>query len=106
MGYGSVYELPDRVIFSGDTRLFIFCLAISILVTAGITIFIGGRELINTPAELIRQRAPKVGKKILLEKIGFVWKKLGFLHKVSFRNLFRYKVVVMTKIPLISDCIN
>ena len=104
MGYGSVYELPDRVIFSGDTRLFIFCLAISILVTAGITIFIGGRELINTPAELIRQRAPKVGKKILLEKIGFVWKKLGFLHKVSFRNLFRYKVRSAMMIIGIAGC--
>jgi len=104
LGYGSVYELPDRVIFSGDTLLFMFCLAISILVTAGITIFIGGRELINTPAELIMQRAPKAGKKILLEKIGFVWKNLGFLHKVSFRNLFRYKVRSAMMIIGIAGC--
>jgi putative ABC transport system permease protein len=103
-GYGSVYEFPDKVVFSVDIGLFLFCLVISILVTAGVTVFFGRRELKNTPAELIRPRAPKAGKKILLEKISYIWKRLGFLHKVSFRNLFRYKVRSAMMIIGIAGC--
>ena len=103
-GYGSVYELPDKIVFSADIGLFLFCLVISILVTAGVTVFFGRRELKNTPAELIRPRAPKAGKKILLEKISYIWKRLGFLHKVSFRNLFRYKVRSAMMIIGIAGC--
>ncbi|MDR0913577.1 MAG: FtsX-like permease family protein [Oscillospiraceae bacterium] len=48
-------------------------------------------ELRGQPASLMRPKAPKLGKKIFLEKIGFIWKRLKFSHKVMFRNVFRYK---------------
>ncbi|MCI8537084.1 MAG: FtsX-like permease family protein [Oscillospiraceae bacterium] len=43
------------------------------------------------PASLMRPKAPKAGKRVLLERVGFVWKRLSFSHKVTVRNLFRYK---------------
>ena len=43
------------------------------------------------PAELMRPRAPKAGKRILLERIGIIWSHLNFSKKATFRNLFRYK---------------
>ncbi len=48
-------------------------------------------ELATQPAQLMRPRAPKAGKRILLERIRPIWSRLGFLDKVTARNLFRYK---------------
>lgn len=42
------------------------------------------------PANLLKPKAPKPGKKILLERIPFIWNKLSFKYKSTFRNLFRY----------------
>lgn len=49
------------------------------------------RELAEQPAQLMRPRAPKAGKRILLERVRPVWNRLSFLNKVTARNLFRYK---------------
>ena len=49
------------------------------------------------PADLLRPKAPKPGKKILLERIPFIWKHLSFSFKSTFRNLFRQKLhLIMT----------
>ena len=48
-------------------------------------------ELAEQPAQLMRPRAPKAGKRILLERVRPVWRRLSFLNKVTARNLFRYK---------------
>lgn len=48
-------------------------------------------ELAEQPAQLMRPRAPKAGKRILLERVRPVWNRLSFLNKVTARNLFRYK---------------
>lgn len=49
------------------------------------------KELLMMPAELMRPQSPKPGKRVLLERVGFVWKKLDFTGKATIRNLFRYK---------------
>lgn len=49
------------------------------------------KELKEKPAQLMRPVAPKEGKRILLERIPFVWKRLSFIWKATMRNLFRYK---------------
>lgn len=49
------------------------------------------RELVASPAELMRPVAPTAGKKILLEHVGFIWNHMKFTAKVAMRNLFRYK---------------
>lgn len=48
-------------------------------------------SLKEVPATLMRPKAPKAGRRVLLEKIPFIWKKLSFTSKVTVRNLFRYK---------------
>lgn len=48
-------------------------------------------ELMQPAAELIRPKAPKAGKRILLERVPFIWNHVKFLHKVSIRNILRYK---------------
>ena len=49
------------------------------------------RELVASPAELMRPSAPAAGRKILLEHVGFIWHHMKFTSKVAVRNLFRYK---------------
>ena len=54
--------------------------------------FIACRQVLKeTPASLMRPKAPRAGARILLERITPIWKRLGFLNKVTARNLFRYK---------------
>ena len=43
------------------------------------------------PSALMRPKAPKNGKRILLERVDFIWKRLSFISKVTLRNIFRYK---------------
>ena len=57
----------------------------------GATLFSCAKTLAETPASLMRPPAPKEGKRILIERIGFIWKHLSFSWKSSMRNLFRYK---------------
>ena len=69
----------------------------SIICTVGATFFACGKELQETPASLMRPPAPKEGKRVLLERIPFIWKHLSFSWKSTIRNLFRYKKrLVMT----------
>ena len=61
-------------------------------------------ELIEMPSQLMRPKAAKAGKKILLEKITFIWKRLSFLQKVTARNIFRYKKRFFMTIIGIAGC--
>ncbi|HIU30881.1 MAG TPA: FtsX-like permease family protein [Candidatus Caccousia avistercoris] len=65
--------------------------AASVLCTLGATWLVCRSELKETPAALLLPKVPKAGKRILLERLGFVWKRLKFTQKVTCRNLFRYK---------------
>ena len=49
------------------------------------------RELHDEAAQLLLPKPPVKGAKILLERIGFIWRRLSFTHKVTARNIFRYK---------------
>lgn len=57
----------------------------------GAAVFACRAELAQTPAMLMRPKAPRSGSRILLERIPFIWKRLAFLDKVTARNLLRYK---------------
>ena len=82
------------------------------LVAAGIglgVIFIvifaaAAATLREVPATLMLPRAPKAGKRILLERVGIVWKHLSFSWKVTFRNLFRYKQRLVMTIVGVAGC--
>lgn len=88
--YEAIYTMiPIEIDFNikyGTLGLFFILVCI-----VGATIYATMKELISTPASLMRPKAPKIGKRVLLEKIPFIWKHLSFSRKVTLRNLFRYK---------------
>ena len=57
----------------------------------GATMYAANKELSSEPAELMRPKAPKAGKRVFLENIPFIWKHFSFIQKVTIRNMFRYK---------------
>ena len=77
---------------------------ICILCISGTAIIICIFNLKDVPANLMRPKVPKSGKKILLEKITFIWKRLKFSDKITFRNIFRYKSRALTTIFGIAGC--
>ena len=89
----SVYDVMygfAPIVYVFDLPLAIISLAVSLLCSVGTAWVSCRKELNDVAAQLIRPKSPKSGKRIFLEKITFVWKRLKFLHKVSARNIFRY----------------
>lgn len=72
-------------------ELAVIAISVSLICSIGTTWLSCRYELGETAASLMRAKAPKAGKRVLLERIPFIWKRLKFLHKVSIRNIFRYK---------------
>lgn len=75
-----------------------------LIATLGSAIVVLIVNLREKPTELMRQRAPKAGKRILLERIKPLWRRLSFNQKVSYRNLFRYKGRMIMTIVGIAGC--
>lgn len=90
LAYGMMYDFSD-IIFVIDWKLGLLSILVALLCAVGSTLFSCYRELAEVPSQLIRPKTPAMGKRILLERVGFIWKRLSFLHKVSLRNIFRYK---------------
>ena len=77
----------------------------SMVAAIALTVFLCVRKaLAETPAELMRPKAPKSGKRVLLERIGFIWNRMSFFAKVSGRNLFRYKRRMFMTVIGIAGC--
>lgn len=79
-------------------------LLICTLCICGTAIFVCIHNLKEKPANLMRPKNPKSGKKIFIEKINFIWKKINFSEKITIRNIFRYKARVFTTIFGIAGC--
>ena len=104
MLYMMMYQITHKAILSfnwkyGTIGLLLICICI-----IGATIYSAIRELKETPAALMRPKAPKSGNRVLLEKIPFIWKHLNFSHKVTVRNIFRYKKRFLMTIIGIFGC--
>lgn len=93
---------PISFVFS--LPLAIISLSVSLLCSVGAVYLSCRRELMRTPAQLLRPKSPKSGKRVLPERIGFLWKRLSFLAKITARNLFRYKKRVFMMILGIGGC--
>ncbi len=85
-----MYLLPTYLL-SFDTPYGIGSLLFFFAGIVGAAVFACRAELKQTPATLMRPKAPRSGSRILLERIPFIWKRLAFLDKVTARNLLRYK---------------
>ena len=77
---------------------------IAIFCTVAATLFACYRELKESPAALMRPKSPKAGKRVLLERIKFIWNRLSFTRKVTVRNVFRYKKRFLMTIVGIAGC--
>lgn len=89
--YNIMYGFGIPIEFVLDGKLAAISVATYLLCALGATYLVCRGFLREVPAELIRPKAPKEGKRVLLERITFLWKRLGFLTKVSLRNVLRYK---------------
>ena len=101
--WGILYLLP-KLEMSISPVVVLYSLGAAVLATAGAAFAACYATLLAKPAELLRPRAPKPGKRIFLEYIGPVWKRLSFIQKVSARNLFRYKKRFWMTIIGIAGC--
>ena len=101
--YKTMFTIP-KFICDIDTSANIIGLLICIICICGTAIFVCIKNLKDVPANLMRPKAPKTGKKILLEHITFIWKRLKFSSKITIRNIFRYKSRVLTTIIGITGC--
>lgn len=109
-----IWILPSAIFpaFAGLFFLPAFSMAINVLpgilaalamliAVVGVTYMVVHKELKEVPAETLRTKAPRAGKKILLERIPFIWKPMSFRLKSTFRNIFRYtNHLVMTIISV------
>lgn len=101
--YESLYSLPKLNIYYYKSYI-IQSMLISILCTVGATLFVIRIELKSKPSSLMKVKAPKLGKKIFLERITPLWKILSFNYKITFRNIFRYKQRMIMTILGIAGC--
>lgn len=101
--YGMMYDMPSLAL---EFNLWFASLGIGIMTfcIVGATIFTANKELVSTPAEMMRPKAPKAGKRVLLEKIPFIWNKFSFTQKVTLRNMFRYKKRFLMTVVGIMGC--
>lgn len=101
--YRIMYIMPS-VITEFNTFYAIISTAGAVFATTMAALVACYSELRETPALLLRPKSPKMGKRILLERIGFIWSRLKFTQKVTARNLFRYKKRFFMTIIGISGC--
>lgn len=101
--YGMMYMLPETPTpFRFDSALII---SAAIILAIVVTSYFACRNILkNKPATLLVPAAPPAGKRILLERLGFIWKRFSFTQKVTARNLFRYKKRFVMTVIGISGC--
>ena len=101
--FATMYQLPvyrlsfDVVYGIGGILLFMAGIV-------GATIAACYAELRQKPAELMRPKAPRLGSRVILERITFLWNRFSFLNKVTARNLFRYKKRLFMTVAGIMGC--
>ena len=103
MAYSLMYGFADiKLVF--DWGMGALALGAALVCSVGATWFSVRREMKLVPAELMRPAAPKAGKRVLLERVRPVWRRLSFMHKLTMRNIFRYKKRLVMMIIGIGGC--
>lgn len=101
--YGMMYSLPLQVRpfwWGNATIITLVCLA-----AMALTVYLCCRSVLSPmPAQLMRPKAPKKGKKVLLERVPWLWRRLSFSYKITVRNIFRYKRRMFMTIVGIMGC--
>lgn len=101
--YSMMYIITDiHYLFTPENM--IVSIGSMVLAIAATVFFSCNKALQETPASLMRPKAPKAGKRVLIERIPFLWNNMNFFAKVSGRNLFRYKRRMFMTIVGIAGC--
>lgn len=101
--YGMLFNVPNFYVGLNLSKI-VISLLISVLCICGTTIFTVLKVVKEKPSDLMRPKAPKAGKRIILERWNFFWKTISFSNKVTLRNLFRYKKRGIVTIIGIAGC--
>lgn len=101
--YATAYVLPELILKLNMTSVITATIAV-VSITILSALIACYKELIETPALLMRPKAPKEGKRILLERIPFIWNRMSFIKKVTSRNIFRYKKRFLMTVIGIAGC--
>lgn len=101
--YGILYSMSDLILKLNVTSSVISAL-VAVLCVSAVTFFTCNALLRKKPATLLRPKAPKPGKRILLERIGFLWNRMSFFAKVTARNIFRYKARFFMTVIGVAGC--
>ena len=88
--YQIMYQVPD-IELRAYPGISVFSVLAAVACTTLATLWACLATLRETPASLMRPRTPKAGKRVFLEYIRPLWKRMSFTHKVTARNLFRYQ---------------
>jgi len=101
--YGIMYTLPPLVL-DFPWPLAMASVSIAVLCSALPAFFVCLKTVREVPSQLMRPESPEVGKRVFLERINFIWKRLSFTRKVSMRNLFRYKKRLVMTLVGVAGC--
>ena len=88
--FNIMYAIPELE-FKPQIGLYVWAVLAAVLCTTGAALWACLSTLMDTPANLMRPRAPKAGRRVFLERIRPLWRRLTFTWKVTMRNLFRYQ---------------
>ena len=101
--YGILYDYA-KLDFFFSPLMAALCLLVTVPGALLVTFLVCRSEGRERPAELIRPKTPKKGKKILLEHVPFLWRRLPFLSRLSLRNAFRFPTRVAMLLLGIGGC--
>lgn len=101
--WNTMYTIPD-IVYLANLPLVVLTSLIAILTTMVASFSSCYVILKDKPATLLRPKAPVIGKTIMMERIGFIWKRMSFTAKVTARNIFRYKKRFFMTVIGISGC--
>ncbi len=101
--YGMLYHF-GTLQYRMDWGLAAISILVSLLCSVGAACAAAWSEMQQMPAQLMRPKSPKAGKRIFLEYLPILWKRLSFLQKVAARNIFRYKKRLFMMILGVGGC--
>ncbi len=101
--YSMLYRLPPTIMpFRID---YTFWITLGALACTSLAVYLACyRELTEQPSALMRPKAPRMGKRVFLERVPFIWNRLNFFSKVTIRNLFRYKKRLFMTLLGVAGC--
>ena len=101
--YGHLYEMPP-ILTPVPVGIGLLAVTAAVASVVGVTLLTCVGSLTTAPAQLMRPKAPPAGKRVLLERIPFVWNRLRFSGKVTARNIFRYKKRFLMTLVGVAGC--